>query len=132
MIIFHKLKKINHRSYLGIMMMIYIFFYLMGLREINGPYFFIIHLFSLYTIYINFRKKTIKTYSLLKCLDQIQLIKYLAIPVFIGGGINEQKAKEIISLLSPDGIDVSRSLKNNQNIISAKRLKHFLNEIAVV
>ena len=78
-----------------------------------------------------YRKKTIKTYSLLKCLDQIQLIKYLAIPVFIGGGINEQKAKEIISLLSPDGIDVSRSLKNNQNIISAKRLKHFLNEIAV-
>ena len=54
-----------------------------------------------------------------------------AIPVFIGGGINEQKAKEIISLLSPDGIDVSRSLKNNQNIISAKKLKHFLNEIAV-
>ena len=78
-----------------------------------------------------YRKKTIKTYSLLKCLDKIQLIKYLAIPVFIGGGINEQKAKEIISLLSPDGIDVCRSLKNNQNIISTKKLKHFLNEIAV-
>jgi len=78
-----------------------------------------------------YRKKTIKTYSLLKCLDQIQLIQNLSIPVFIGGGINEQKAKEIINLLRPDGIDVSRSLKNNQNIISTKKLKHFLNEIAV-
>ncbi len=78
-----------------------------------------------------YRKKTIKTYSLSKCLDQIQLIQNLSIPVFIGGGINEQKAKEIINLLRPDGIDVSRSLKNNQNIISTKKLKHFLNEIAV-
>ena len=75
MIIFHKLKKINHRSYLGIMMMIYIFFYLMGLREINGPYFFIIHLFSLYTIYINFRKKTIKT-SLIIFLKILNEFKY--------------------------------------------------------
>ena len=71
----HKFKKINHRSYLGIMMMIYIFFYLLGLREINGPYFFIIHLFSLYTIYINFRKKTIKT-SLIIFLKFLNELKY--------------------------------------------------------
>ena len=70
-------------------------------------------------------------YSLNKCIKQIKSIKNLSIPVFIGGGINESKAKQIISILKPDGIDVSRSLKNTKNIISSKKLKNFLKEIAV-
>ena len=79
-----------------------------------------------------YKSKGIKTYALVKCLKQIQYIKNLSIPVFIGGGINETKAKEIINLLKPEGIDVSRSLKNSKNVISSKKLKNFLKQITVV
>ncbi len=78
-----------------------------------------------------YKAKSIKTYALVKCLKQIQYIKSLSIPVFVGGGINENKAKEIVNLLNPDGIDVSRSLKNTKNIISSKKLKNFLEQVAV-
>ena len=78
-----------------------------------------------------YKTKSIKTYALVKCLKQIQSIKNLSIPVFIGGGINEKKAKEIINLLKPEGIDVSRSLKNAKNIISSKKLKNFLQQVTV-
>ena len=79
-----------------------------------------------------YKTKRIKTYALVKCLKQIQYIKNLSIPVFIGGGINEKKAKEIINLLKPEGIDVSRSLKNSKNVISSKKLKNFLKQVTVV
>jgi len=78
-----------------------------------------------------YKKSSIKTYSINKCIKQIEFIKNLSIPVFIGGAINESKAKHIINLLQPDGIDVSRSLKSSKNIISSKKLKSFLKEIAV-
>ncbi len=79
-----------------------------------------------------YKAKSIKTYALVKCLKQIQYIKNLSIPVFIGGGINEKKASEIINLLKPEGIDVSRSLKNSKNVISSKKLKKFLKQVTVV
>ena len=79
-----------------------------------------------------YKTKSIKTYALVKCLKQIQYIKNLSIPVFIGGGINEKKAKDIINLVKPEGIDVSRSLKNSKNVISSKKLKNFLKQFAVV
>ena len=79
-----------------------------------------------------YKAKSIKTYALVKCLKQVQYIKNLSIPVFIGGGINEKKAKEIVKLLKPEGIDVSRSLKNSKNVISSKRLKSFLKQVTVV
>ena len=78
-----------------------------------------------------YKTKSIKTYALMKCLKQIQSIKNLSIPVFIGGGINEEKANKIISILNPEGIDVSRNLKNSKNIISSKKLKNFLQQVAV-
>ena len=78
-----------------------------------------------------YKTKSIKTYSLKKCLDQIRSIKNLSIPIYIGGGIDEHKAKEIIRLLHPDGIDVSRGLKNSKNIISTRKLKKFLQQVAV-
>ena len=78
-----------------------------------------------------YKTKSIKTYALKKCLTQIQSIKNLSIPLYIGGGINEQKATEVIKLLKPDGIDVSRGLKNSRNIISSKKLKKFLQQVSV-
>jgi hypothetical protein len=41
------------------------------------------------------------------------------------------KANKIINLLNPEGIDVSRNLKNSKNIISSKKLKNFLHQVAV-
>ena len=78
-----------------------------------------------------YKTKSIKTYALKKCLTQIQSIKNLSIPLYIGGGINEQKATEVIKLLKPDGIDVSRGLKNSRNIISSRKLKKFLQQVSV-
>jgi phosphoribosylanthranilate isomerase len=78
-----------------------------------------------------YKPNSIKTYALAKCLKQIQTIKNLSIPVFIGGGIDEEKANKIINLLNPEGIDVSRNLKNAKNIISSKKLKNFLQQVAV-
>ena len=78
-----------------------------------------------------YKTKSIKTYALEKCLTQIQSIKKLSIPLYIGGGINEQKATEVIKLLKPHGIDVSRGLKNSKNIISSRKLKKFLQQVSV-
>ncbi|MDC6447521.1 hypothetical protein PQZ42_00430 [Alphaproteobacteria bacterium] len=78
-----------------------------------------------------YKTKSIKTYALKKCLTQIQSIKNLSIPLYIGGGINERKATEVIKLLKPDGIDVSRGLKNSRNIISSRKLKKFLQQVSV-
>ena len=78
-----------------------------------------------------YKTKSIKTYALKKCLTQIQSIKNLSIPLYIGGGINEQKATEVIKLLKPEGIDVSRGLKNSRNIISSRKLKKFLQQVSV-
>ena len=78
-----------------------------------------------------YKIKTIKTYSLKKCLNQIKSIKNLSIPIYIGGGIDEHKAKEVIKLLNPDGIDVSRGLKTSKNILSNRKLKKFLQQVAV-
>ena len=78
-----------------------------------------------------YKIKTIKTYSLKKCLNQIKSIKNLSIPIYIGGGIDEHKAKEVIKLLNPDGIDVSRGLKTSKNILSNRKLKKFLQQVAI-
>ena len=78
-----------------------------------------------------YKTKSIKTYALKKCLTQIQSIKNLSTPLYIGGGINERKAKEIVKLLKPDGIDISRGLKNSRNIISSRKLKKFLQQVSV-
>ena len=66
--------------------------------------------------------KKIITHSLNDCLNQIQIIKKFNIPIYIGGGINTKNAKKIVKLTSPNGIDVSRSLKDTNNDISLLKL----------
>tara|TARA_B100001121_G_C18596778_1_gene577455 strand:- start:15 stop:665 length:651 start_codon:yes stop_codon:yes gene_type:complete len=78
-----------------------------------------------------YKAKSIKKYSLKKNLDQISLIKNLRIPIFIGGGINQSNVSKIINSVRPDGIDISRSLKNSKNILSSKKLNSFLSQISV-
>ena len=62
------------------------------------------------------------TYPLNDCLDHIQFLKTFNIPVFIGGGINNNNAKNIVKIASPNGLDVSRSLKDENNDISLLKL----------
>ena len=78
-----------------------------------------------------YKTKSIKKYSLEKNLDQINWIKKLKIPIFIGGGINQSNVSKIINAVKPDGLDISRSLKNSKNILSSKKLNSFLSQISV-
>ena len=78
-----------------------------------------------------YKTKSIKKYSLENNLDQINWIKQLKIPIFIGGGINQSNVSKIINAVKPDGLDISRSLKNSKNILSSKKLNSFLSQISV-
>jgi len=78
-----------------------------------------------------YKQKKIKKYSLKKSLKQIEFIKNKKIPIYIGGGIDKKNAAKIIRETKPNGLDVSRSLKNNRNLISKLKLKDFLNQISV-
>ncbi len=86
------------------------------------------------TIYFDmnvYRKKSIKKYSLRKSIKQIQFIKSKNIPVYIGGGIDKKNVSNILKQITPFGLDISRSLKNQRNLISKSKLKDFLNQISV-
>ena len=78
-----------------------------------------------------YKKKSIKKYSLSKSLKQIQFIKDKNIPIYIGGGIDKTNVSTIIKQIRPYGLDISRSLKDNKNLISKIKLKDFLNQISV-
>ena len=78
-----------------------------------------------------YRKKSIKKYSLRKSIKQIQFIKSKNIPVYIGGGIDKKNVSNILKQITPFGLDISRSLKNQRNLISKSKLKDFLNQISV-
>ena len=78
-----------------------------------------------------YRKKSIKKYSLRKSIKQIQFIKSKNIPVYIGGGIDKKNVSYILKQITPFGLDISRSLKNQRNLISKSKLKDFLNQISV-
>ena len=64
----------------------------------------------------------ITTHNIEECVDQILFLKKMKLPIFIGGGINNNNAKIIIDIISPNGLDVSRSLKDKNNDISLIKL----------
>ncbi len=69
-----------------------------------------------------YTNKNIATYSFDECLKQISFLKNLDLPVYIGGGINSTNAKNIVDTISPNGLDISRSLKDENNNISLVKL----------
>jgi len=80
---------------------------------------------------LNIYKKTkIKTFSIYDCLDQIRFLKNLKKPVYIGGGINHENAKLVIDNVRPNGLDVSRSLKDKNNNISEFKLKKLIHSLS--
>ena len=79
-----------------------------------------------------YKKNTIKTYPIRKCTKQISFIKRVAKSIFIGGGVSEKNAHEIINLAKPDGLDISRSLKGKTASLSNLKLKKFLSQVAAI
>jgi len=74
-------------------------------------------------------KNNITTYSLDDCLNQIMSLKELKRPVYIGGGINFKNAKNIVDSARPDGLDLSRSLKDKDNNISSTKLSELVTSL---
>ena len=64
----------------------------------------------------------ITTHNVEECVDQVLFLKKMKLPIFIGGGINNNNAKIIIDKISPNGLDVSRGLKDKNNNISPIKL----------
>ena len=79
-----------------------------------------------------YKKNTIKTYPIRKCTKQISFIKRVAKSIFIGGGVSEKNAHEIINIAKPDGLDISRSLKGKTASLSNLKLKKFLSQVAAI
>ena len=79
-----------------------------------------------------YKKNTITTYPIRKCTKQISFIKKVAKSIFIGGGVSEKNAHEIINIAKPDGLDISRSLKGKTTSLSNLKLKKFLSQVAAI
>ena len=79
-----------------------------------------------------YKKNTITTYPIRKCTKQISFIKKVAKSIFIGGGVSEKNAHEIINIAKPDGLDISRSLKGKTTSLSNIKLKKFLSQVAAI
>jgi len=79
-----------------------------------------------------YKKNKIKTYPIRKCTKQISFIKKVAKSIFIGGGVSEKNAHEIINIAKPDGLDISRSLKGKTTSLSNFKLKKFLSQVAAI
>ena len=69
-----------------------------------------------------YTQNEITTHNIEECIDQVSFLKKLKLPIFIGGGINNYNAKIIINKISPNGLDVSRGLKDKNNDISLIKL----------
>ena len=76
-----------------------------------------------------YEKSNIKTFSIHNCLNQIIFLKKLNKPIYVGGGINHNNAKIVIDNANPNGLDISRSLKDKNNNISDFKLKKLLSAL---
>jgi len=69
-----------------------------------------------------YTQTNITTYNIEESIEQITFLKKMKLPIYIGGGINNNNAKKIIDKISPNGLDVSRGLKDTNNDISLIKL----------
>jgi phosphoribosylanthranilate isomerase len=72
-----------------------------------------------------YTQSEITTHNVEECTDRVLFLKKMKVPIFIGGGISNKNAKIIIDKISPNGLDVSRSLKDKNNNISLIKLNEF-------
>jgi len=69
-----------------------------------------------------YTQTNITTHNIEESIEQITFLKKMKLPIYIGGGINNSNAKKIIDKISPNGLDVSRGLKDTNNDISLIKL----------
>ena len=77
-----------------------------------------------------YKKDNIKTFSIYDCLDQINFLKKLKKPIYIGGGINHKNAKVVMNNARPHGLDISRSLKDDKNDLCEKKLNRLIQSLS--
>ena len=77
-----------------------------------------------------YEKDDIKTFSVHDCLDQINFLKRLKKPIYIGGGISHKNAKVVINSARPSGLDISRSLKDSKNDLCEKKLNRLIQSLS--
>ena len=78
-----------------------------------------------------YEKDDIKTFSIYDCLDQINFLRKLKKPIYIGGGISHKNAKVVINNAHPHGLDISRSLKDGNNDLCEKKLNRLIQSLSV-
>ena len=76
-----------------------------------------------------YEEDNIKTFSIHDCLDQINFLKKLNKPIYIGG-INYKNARLVIDNAHPNGLDISRGLKNDNNDICEEKLNKLIQSLA--
>lgn len=95
-------------------------------------YFFIISkLVNVFYYDLNiYTKNNIKTFSIDDCKNQILQLKKLNKPIYIGGGINPKNANTIIKTVNPNGLDISRGLKDHKNNLCENKLNKLLKNLS--
>ena len=78
-----------------------------------------------------YEKDDIKTFSIYDCLDQINFLRKLNKPIYIGGGISHKNAKLVIDNAHPNGLDISRGLKNGNNDLCEEKLNKLVKSLSV-
>ena len=78
-----------------------------------------------------YEKDDIKTFSIYDCLDQINFLRKLKKPIYIGGSISHKNAKVVINNAHPHGLDISRSLKDGKNDLCEKKLNRLIQSLSV-
>ena len=78
-----------------------------------------------------YEESNIKTFSIHDCLNQINFLKRFRKPIYVGGGINHKNAKFVIDNANPNGLDISRSLKDKKNNICEDKLNKLIKTISV-
>jgi len=78
-----------------------------------------------------YKKDSIKTFSIHDCLNQINFLKKLKKPIYIGGGISHKNAKIIIDNAHPNGLDISRGLKDSNNEICEEKINKLIQSLSV-
>jgi len=78
-----------------------------------------------------YKEDNIKTFSIYDCLDQINFLRKLNKPIYIGGGISHKNAKLVIDNANPNGLDISRSLKDGNNDLCERKLNKLIQSLSV-
>ena len=78
-----------------------------------------------------YKEDNIKTFSIYDCLDQINFLRKFNKPIYIGGGISHKNAKLVIDNANPNGLDISRSLKDGNNDLCERKLNKLIQSLSV-